>query len=213
MKLKKAKLRRFGDDGWTKIERSELPIGIMSMQINWRINNLKKFIIATQKGERQLHIQTKKYIQRYSEEETENSKLEYHLYLNAIEYAILELYRMIEVYHHEFIAHINEEIEIDLLNSPKFDFCKKKLIENEIYISKIKGYEKVLEIKNISNDLKHSYIKEYSLSKTLKLKTFKDFDRKILVDKINAFFVEIPNYIINLGEEINKKYPKIEIKQ
>lgn len=213
MKLKKAKLSRFGDDGWTEFVRSELPIGMISMQINWRIDNLKKFIIATQKGERQLHIQTKKYIQRYSEEKTEYIKLQYHLYLNAIEYSILELYRMIEIYHHEFIAHINEEIEIDLLNSPKFDFCKKKFIENGIYISKIKGYEKVLEIKNISNDLKHSYIKEYSLSKTLKLKKSRDFDRKLLVDKINDFNIAIPNYIISLGKEINEKYPEIKIKK
>ena len=82
--------------------------------------------------------------------------------------------------------------------------------KNGIYISKISGYSSIVELRKICNDLKHSYIKEYSLSKTLELKSFREFDRKMLVDKVNEFFIEVPKYIESLTKEINIKYPKIE---
>ncbi len=211
MKLLKSKTRRFDDDGWTEIIRSELAIGVISLNIRLKIDNLKKFILVTQKGERQLQIQTRKFIKRYSKTD-EQYKPEYYLYLNAVEYAILELNRLIEVHHHKFISHISDDFQIDLLKSPKFDFCKKELKGKGIYISKIEGYDSMQEVRKICNDLKHSYIKEYSLSKTLELNSFREFDRKILVDKVNKYFSEIPKYIKLLAKEINKKYPKIENK-
>ena len=209
MKLPKVKISRIGENGWIEIVRSELPVGMISMKNDILINRLKRFVIATQKGERLISIQTKKYIERYSKKKS-SQKLEYNLYLNAVEYCILELNRMIEVYHHEFISNIDEEFELDLLKSPPFNVIQKQLKVKGINITQIQGYECVMEIRKISNDLKHSYIQEYSLSKTLNLKSFRDFDRKIFVDKLNLYFDVVPRYILNLAELINIKYPKIE---
>lgn len=210
VKLKKAKLSRYGDDGWIEIIRSELPIRMISMMISLRITNLSKFVLATQKGEKQIYDQEKKTIKKSSATSEKIEAQEYYLYLNAVEYSILELNRIIEVYHHEFIAHITDDFEIDLSKSPTFDFCKTKFKESNVYLSRISGYHSICEIRKISNDLKHSYIQEYSLSKTLQIKSFRDFDRKILVDKVNKYFKEVPIYIKCLANEINEKYPKIE---
>lgn len=217
MKLPKTKIIRFDNDGETELTRSLINEGMISWRVKLKIDNLIKFVKIAQKGERQLHIQTKKFIKRYSKEDdtdnkTEDSKLKYYLYLNAVEYAIYELNRLVEIHHHQFIAHIDEDYQIDLLKSPKIDECKDKFKNNGIYISKIKGYNSVFELKNICNDLKHSYIQEYALSKTLKLKSFHKFDRKMLVDKVSLYFNEIPKYIESLALEINTKYPKIEKK-
>jgi len=212
MKIRKAKITRFDDEGEIEIIRSEISIGLLDYKITNNVKELKKFVRATQKGERLIHTQTQKFINRYSEKKV-NNKVSYHLYLKAIEYTILELYRMVEVYHHEFVAHIIDDYLIDLSRSPKFDECKKLFKEAGIYLSMIKGYDSVLELKNVTNDLKHAYIQEYSLSKTFKLKSFRQFDRKILVGMTNKYLLEIPNYIINLAKEINIKYPKIEEKR
>ncbi|MCF8372012.1 MAG: hypothetical protein K9H64_10340 [Bacteroidales bacterium] len=209
MKLPKAKITRFDEGGETEILRSELSIGFIEYKIRSNVKNLKNFVRATQKGERLVHIQTQKFINRYSGEQKSNSKITYHLYLKAVEYTILELYRMVEIYHHEFIAHVIDDYEIDLSRSPKFDECKKLLKEAGIYISKINGFESVLELRNITNDLKHAFIQEYSLSKTINLKSFRQFDRKMLVEMTNKYLSEVPAYILNLAEEINMKYPKI----
>jgi hypothetical protein len=212
MKIKKAIIGRYDDESYTQIVRSELSTVMISTIINIRINSLIEFVKATQKGERLINIQKNKYIHRYSNS-PKPLKLNYKLYLHTIEYVILDLNRMVETYHHEFVAHIEENVEINLANSPKFDFCKNKFKENGIYISKIKGYNSINEIRRISNDLKHSYIQEYSLSKTLKLKSFRDFDRKLLVDKVNKYLIDVPNYILNLTNDINLKFPKIEVRK
>ena len=213
MKLHKAKITRFDEEGEKEILRSELPIGLIDYKIRSNVNNLKIFVRATQKGERQIHIQTQKFVNRYSGEQKSNKNAIYYLYFKAVEYTILELYRMVEIYHHEFIAHVIDDYQIDLSRSPKFDECKKLFKEAGIYISMIKGYETVLELKNVTNDLKHAYIQEYSLSRTINLKSSRQFDRKLLVDMTNKYFSEIPEYIINLAKEINIKYPKIEKKR
>jgi len=212
MKIHKAKITRFDDEGEIEIIRSEISIGLLDYKITNNVKNLKKFVRATQKGERLIHVQTQKFINRYSEKKVKN-KVSYYLYLKAVEYTILELYRMVEVYHHEFIAHVIDDYLIDLSRSPKFDECKKLFKEAGIFISKIKGYETVLELKNVTNDLKHAYIQEYSLSKTISLKSFRQFDRKMLVEMTNKYLSEIPTYIVNLAKEINTKYPKIEEKR
>jgi len=213
MKLPKVKITRFDEEGETEILRSELSIGFIKYKIQSNVNNLKNFIRATQKGERLVHIQTQKFIYRYSGKKKSNNKVTYRLYLNAVEYTILELYRMVEVYHHKFIAHVIDDYKIDLSRSPKFDECKKLFKEAGIYLSKIKGYETVLELKNVTNDLKHAYIQEYSLSKTINLKSFRQFNRKMLVEMTNNYLSEIPTYVVNLAKEINTKYPKIEKKR
>ncbi|MCH5598645.1 hypothetical protein [Niabella ginsengisoli] len=215
MKLLKAKLTRIDNEGEFEIMRSTLNTVLISMKIRLKVDNLVKFVKITQKGEKQFNRQTKKFIQRYSTnaEDVEKYKPEFYLYLNAIEYVIYELNRMVEVHHHEFLAHINEDIQIDLSKSPNFDYCKRTFKQSGIDISEISGYESIVELRKICNDLKHAYIQEYSLSKTLKLKTFREFNRKILVDKVNVYILETPNYIEALAKTINSKYPKIEIKK
>ncbi len=215
MKLPKVKITRLDDDGETEIIRSNLNVGLLSFKIKNKIDSLIKFVKVAQKGERTLNIQIQKFIKRYSsinDTENQNEKQEYYIYLQAIEYAIYELNRMVEIYHHEFLAHINDDIRINLSKSLKFDFCKNRFKKNGIYISKINGYESVNELRKICNDLKHSYIQEYSLSKTLNLRSFREFNRKILVDKVNVYLKDIPKYIKYLAREINEKYPKIEVK-
>ena len=111
MKLLKTKMTRFDKDGETEIIRPLLNQGMIFWKVKTKIDNLIKFVKIAQKGERQFQIQTKKYIKRYSKDnkEIENYKPEYYLYLNAVEYAIYELNRLVEVHHHEFIAHIDED--------------------------------------------------------------------------------------------------------
>ena len=104
-------MTRFDKDGETEIIRPLLNQGMIFWKVKTKIDNLIKFVKIAQKGERQFQIQTKKYIKRYSKDnkEIENYKPEYYLYLNAVEYAIYELNRLVEVHHHEFIAHIDED--------------------------------------------------------------------------------------------------------
>jgi hypothetical protein len=212
MKLPKAKVSRFDDEGMTEIIRSELSIGLIDLKVNAAIQHLSNFVRATQKGERQIHLQKQMFINRYSKQSNTNTKVEYHLYLKAVEHAILEMHRMVEVYHHEFVSQVDSNYQIDLAKSPKFDECKRLFKNNGIYISRIAGYECIVELKNVSNDLKHAYIQEFSLSRTFNLRSFREFDRKMLVDKVNRYFEQIPIYIISLAQEINEKYPKIERK-
>ena len=214
MKLKKVKVTQFDENGETEIIHSELNIGMLTLMMKFKIDSLIKFIKVAQKGERTLNIQTKKFIKRYSSAvESEIKTKKYYVYLKAVEYAIYELNRMVEIYHHEFLAHIDNEIQIDLSKSPTFDFSKNGFKKNGIYISNVQGYSSIIELRKICNDLKHSCIQEYSLSKTLNLKSSKEFDRRILVDKVNIYIKEIPKYIEQLAKVINKKYPKVEIKK
>ncbi len=210
MKLPKGSITRYDENGETEIIRSALNIGLISLKLNSKVRKLIEFVRVAQKGERTFQIQKKKFFDRYGTNDNESKKYEYHIYLKAVEYTIYELNRIVEIYHHEFLAHIDNEVQIDLLNSPKFDDFKKGFKKNGIYISKIDGYQSIIQLRNICNDLKHSYIQEYSLSKTLNLKSSRKFDRKTLVDKVNIYLEEIPNYIIKLAKEINIKYPKIE---
>lgn len=177
MKLQKASIRVHGSNGVIEIVRSELNSIYILMILKAKIQNLKDSIIATQKGERLIYIQKTKVNRRNNNIEN-IPKLEYYLYHNTVEHSIVELNRIIEVYLHQFLANIDEDFQIDLLNSSNFSKLKNRFIEKEIYISKINHYDTVIEIRKICNDLKHSYIKEYALSKTLKLDSFRLFSCK-----------------------------------
>ncbi|MCT4215270.1 hypothetical protein HZP46_07260 [Elizabethkingia anophelis] len=214
MKLRKVKLTVYDSKGETEIIRTELNVELISVKIKIKINNLINFVKITQKGERKYHSQIRKFSSRYSNENTdEKYNPKFHLYLYAIEFTIYELNRMIEVYHQEFLAQINEDYQIDLLHSPNFKQIQKSFKAGGIELSKIDKYKSVDELRRICNGLKHSYIQEYSLSKTLKLKSFREFDRKVLINKVNTYLIDIPKYIEELARMINKVYPKIEIRK